>query len=294
LNHDSATRDGQETAALYALGALSQQEARAFDDHLRQGCQVCSAELAQFDQVVDLLGTAAVPFTPPPYLRDLIAVRIEKEAPEASPSSGAVIRFPEKQTAVHRGQPRTRSGLSILLPWAAAATLLIALGYIFTSWRSERQSLRAALDAEKGRASQTAEQAFDLKEELARTSALSDELTHINAILTSPQWRIITMAGQAPAPDSSAKVYWDLQGSRWVVTATLPPAPQGKVYQLWFVTGSEKISAGLITPDKRGHGFSVLQFPPKAAQLEAAAITLEPEGGSAQPTSPIYTLGKAS
>jgi anti-sigma-K factor RskA len=87
-------------------------------------------------------------------------------------------------------------------------------------------------------------------------------------------------------------VYWDVQGNRWVVTADLPPAPEGKVYQLWFVTPNEKISAGLITPDKSGHGFIIVPFPSSITELAAAAITLEPQGGSQQPTMPIYALGK--
>ena len=81
---------------------------------------------------------------------------------------------------------------------------------------------------------------------------------------------------------------------RWVVTANLPAAPAGKVYQLWFVTPDSKISAGLISTDQNGHGFAAVPFPSSITQLDAAAITLEPEGGSEQPTMPIYLLGKPS
>jgi hypothetical protein len=170
---------------------------------------------------------------------------------------------------------------------------LIGLAYTFASWRSERQSLRAALEQERGQASETAGQNVNLKDDLARKSALTEELNQINSVLSSPKWRMIQLIGQPASPDSVAKVYWDLQSNRWVVTADLPPAPQGMVYQLWFVTPTAKISAGLIKPDKSGHGFSVLPFPSSAAQLAAAAITLEPEGGSPQPTMPIYVLGNA-
>lgn len=294
MNHDCVTREGQETAALYALGALSQHEARAFDTHLHEGCPACYAELKRFDRVVGVLGTAARPVAPPGYLRDLLAVRIEREVSKAPAASGSVIPFPEKPSPVHRTPAPARSPLSrALLPWAVAAALLIALAYTFTTWRTQRQSLRAALDDERGQASETAGQNINLKEHLARESALSAELAEINSVLSSPQWRIIPLAGQEPAPESSAKVYWDVQANRWVVTADLPPAPEGKVYQLWFVTPSAKISAGLISPDKTGHAFSVVRFPSNVAQLAAAAITLEPEGGSQQPTMPIYALGKA-
>lgn len=286
MNHNRVTREGQETAALYALGALSQHEARAFDTHLHEGCPACYAELKQFDQVVGVLSTAVAPVAPPGYLRELLAVRIGREVSEAPAASGSVIPFPEKQSAIHRTPPPARSRFSgALLPWAAAAALLIALVYTFTSWQTDRRSQQAAIEP-------NSQENAELREQLGKERARSAELTEINSVLSSPQWRIIPLAGQAPAPNSSAKVYWDVQGNRWVVTADLPPAPEGKVYQLWFVTPAAKISAGLITPDKTGHGFTVLRFPSNLVQLAAAAITLEPEGGSQQPTMPIYTLGK--
>jgi anti-sigma-K factor RskA len=294
LNHHRITREGQETAALYALGALSQHEAHAFDIHLREGCPACYAELEQFDQVVGVLGTAAVPVGPPAYLRDLLTLRIEREAWEAPPASPSVLPFPEKAGAIHRKSAPKPSPTSVLLPWVAAAVLLIAFVYTFTTWRTERQSLRTALDQEKAQSSEALNENTNLKQQLAKEDAASAELDHINSVLSSPQWRIIPLAGQGLAPDSSARVYWDVQGNRWVVTADLPPAPEGKVYQVWFVTPTANISAGLISPNKTGHGFTVVQFPSNAAPLAAAAITLEPEGGSQQPTMPIYALGKVS
>ncbi len=294
LKHDHLTREGQETAALYALRALSQDEALAFDRHLQEGCLVCSAELEEFNRVVGVLGITTSAVTPPSYLRDLLTARIEREVSEAPAAAASVIPFPEKPSPIHRTPAPARARISrSLLPWAAAAALLIALGYTFIAWRSERQALRETLDQERAQASETIRSIVDLKEELAKKSALSDELAQINSVLSSPQWRIIPLTGQPPAPDSSAKVYWDVGASRWVVTADLPPIPKGKVFQLWYVTPSAKISAGLINPDKSGHAFSVIPFPSGVAPLDAVAITLEPEGGSEQPTLPIYALGKA-
>ncbi len=295
LNHDRLTREGQETAALYALGALSQHEARAFDLHLNEGCAACDSELKQFDQVVGLLGSAAAPAVPPGYLRDLLAVRIEREASEAPTVPASVIAFPEKPGAIFHNVAEASSPFGRLRwPWVIAAALLIALTYTFTAWRSERRSWQAALDQKKEQGSEALDQNTRLKEQLIKQSEMSTELAQINSVLNSSQWRIIPLAGQAPAPDSSAKVYWDVPDRRWVVTVDLPPAPAGKVYQLWCVTPSAKISAGLISPDKTGHGFAVVQSPSNASQLAAAAITLEPEGGSQQPTMPIYALGKVS
>lgn len=294
MNHHRVTREGQEIAALYALGALSQLEACAFEVHLREGCAACDTELKQFEQVVGVLGSVAAPIAPSAYLRDVLAARIEREVAETPPASATVIPFPEQAgiaeiTSAPASLPLSR----VWLPWAVAAALLIAFAYTLTAWQSERRSLQAAIERNKEAASALEENAR-LKEQLRKESATLTELAQVNSVLSSPQWRIIPLEGQEPSPTSFAKIYWDVQGKRWVVTAELPPAPEGKVYQLWIVTPEAKISAGLLRPDNDGHGFTVVELPPNINQLAAAAITLEPEGGSQQPTMPIYALGKAA
>jgi anti-sigma-K factor RskA len=296
LKHDSVTKESQETAALYALGGLSQHEARAFELHLKEGCDVCQVEFEQFTRLVSALGEAAAPVSPPGYLRDLLVARIEREASAAPAVSSSPAAFPEKPASFHPSPLPARSLFRRdLLPWAVAAALLLALAYSFTTWRLERRSLQSTLDQERAQTSEARGQNSRLKAELnEQAEEFSTELAQINSVLSSSRWRMISLAGQEPAPDASARIYWDVKGERWVVTADLPPAPEGKVYQLWFVTPEAKISAGLINPNTSGHGFVVVRFPSSIARIAAAAITLEPEGGSQQPTMPIYALGRIS
>jgi len=294
LKHDRVTTETQETAALYALGALSQQESQAFYLHLSEGCEVCKDELNQFDQVVGILGSAAPPATPSEYVRDLLTARIEREARKPRYTSGPVIALPEKAGRMKQFLGRVPSGRA-LVPWAVAAALLIAFAYTFISWRSERQSILATLDQERAQRYKYNDENASLKDQINKETELSTELAQINGVLSTSHFKIIYLAGQGPAPEATARVYWDIQGHRWVITANLPPAPQGKIYQLWFVTSSaEKVSAGLIKPDKSGHGFAVLSFPPTMTRVQKTAITLEPDGGSPQPTSDIYALGNVS
>jgi anti-sigma factor ChrR (cupin superfamily) len=51
--------DMTDLAAAYALGALTQHEARAFEEHLSEGCGRCRAELESFERTVSALGLAA-------------------------------------------------------------------------------------------------------------------------------------------------------------------------------------------------------------------------------------------
>lgn len=295
MKHQAINEEHQALAALYALDALSQREAASFEGHLREGCSVCLAELEGFETVTASLASDGIEASPGPYLRDVLTARIEREAQDPPERTGAsVIRFPEHSSARRSAADRGDQPLwKTVLPWALAASFLIALTVSFIAWRAERRELTGMVGSNQEEASSALKDNLELREKLKRESLRTDELNQINSVLASGQWRVLTLAGQEPAASASATVYWDVKGNRWVVSADLPPAPAGKAYQLWFVTPDAKISAGMINPDLNGHGFTVVRFPSNVTKLAAAAITLEPEGGSPQPTMPIYVLGKA-
>ena len=65
----------------------------------------------------------------------------------------------------------------------------------------------------------------------------------------------------------------------------LPPPPPGKVYQTWTLAkGATTMTPSLtFTPDARGS--ALIAIPVDAATTVATAISIEPAGGSLQPTS---------
>jgi hypothetical protein len=75
------------------------------------------------------------------------------------------------------------------------------------------------------------------------------------------------------------------RGSRiYLVLHTLPEPPRGKVYQAWtFAKGSGKAAPSpTFLPDARGVALVVLTADARATQ--EVEVTLEPEGGSKEPT----------
>lgn len=66
-----------------------------------------------------------------------------------------------------------------------------------------------------------------------------------------------------------------------ITTEDMVSAPTGKDYELWFIEGDEFVSAGLMpdAPDQ------TVVLDGSAAAAAAVGITVEPEGGSEQPTS---------
>jgi anti-sigma factor ChrR (cupin superfamily) len=78
MSEHAAAHEMTELAALYALGALSQSEARSFEEHLGEGCNACGAELESFEQTVRTLGFGAPEDEPPARLRAELVARVEK------------------------------------------------------------------------------------------------------------------------------------------------------------------------------------------------------------------------
>jgi anti-sigma-K factor RskA len=74
-----------------------------------------------------------------------------------------------------------------------------------------------------------------------------------------------------------------------VVTTGLPALPSGKVYQLWLIGKPKVVSAGLLPPAKDGRTPAVLAT--GVVKGDTLGLTVEPAGGSAQPTTtPILAL----
>jgi anti-sigma factor ChrR (cupin superfamily) len=74
-------------AALYALGSLEEEEARAFEAHVASGCDACAKELREFESVVASLGLGASAAEPHARAR---ACLLERVSADAVDESGAV------------------------------------------------------------------------------------------------------------------------------------------------------------------------------------------------------------
>jgi hypothetical protein len=99
--------------------------------------------------------------------------------------------------------------------------------------------------------------------------------------------------------DANARSFAQVLFSRsrgMVFSATRLPAPgAGKTYQLWLVTRGGAVSGGLIRPDRSGRVTLALETVPLSAdrRLAGAFVTLEPEGGSPQPSAePMMVRGQ--
>jgi anti-sigma factor ChrR (cupin superfamily) len=85
--HRFSQQEMTETASLYALGALSQWEARAFEEHLAEGCRECAAELQSFEETTRALGLAAHEARPPASVKERLLSLVAEEDGHAHASN---------------------------------------------------------------------------------------------------------------------------------------------------------------------------------------------------------------
>jgi anti-sigma-K factor RskA len=118
------------------------------------------------------------------------------------------------------------------------------------------------------------------------------ELQSAMGVLAAPDLVSIDLAGQAPAPQASARALWSRARGMVFTVSNLPPLPAGRVYQVWVVTAQAPISAGLLTPGPGGAEQTFFNTPPDIPPPAAVAVSIEPAGGVPAPTGEIYLVGK--
>lgn len=90
-----------------------------------------------------------------------------------------------------------------------------------------------------------------------------------------------------PGGASATLVRSDSEGRAVLVTQAMPAAPPGKVYQLWLdVPGRGMVPAGLMPPKAD----QAVLLDGDATAATGAGITVEPAGGSAEPTTDPIAL----
>ena len=77
MAHGRVTEDVLEQAAMYALGALDPDAAQAFEQHLREGCDVCESELRAFRETAALVGSSVPQFLPSARVRADLMARVQ-------------------------------------------------------------------------------------------------------------------------------------------------------------------------------------------------------------------------
>lgn len=214
------------------------------------GCEACALETVELRETAARLGLAAT-VRPAPELRAQVLDRIT-----------AV-----RQQTPHAPRPTRalRAGLRArtLSRWALAACLaaVTALGGT-TVWQHQ--------------------QAQDARGQAHRAAQAADEIA---AVLAAPDAR--TRAAELTGGATGTVTVSRSRDRAVFAVSGMAAAPTGKVYQLWFDDAGTMRSAGLL---ESGRGQQALLMKGPVDGASGMGITVEPSGGSEQPTSAPIAL----
>ena len=266
----SASDDSRLLSGAYALDAVSKEEAAEFETEMRSSEEL-RGEIAGLTDTAVVLGLSVPPAVPPPALRarllDLIdttpqlpaedaaqPTTQEAEAPAAAELPAVAERMPE---GAHQVPHRTRRRRPVLLLALAAVAVLLFGGGL-------------------------------LVDRVLFAPGSSQTTSAFSRIAGAPDAQ---RTEAAVAGGGTATVYWSrsLNESAVVLNGVQPPA--GHSLQMWVVSGATATSAGLFDPPA-GQNYEVMKGALDSKQR--VAVTVEPRGGSAQPTTkPIVVLPTA-
>jgi anti-sigma-K factor RskA len=260
--------DEQSLAAPYVLGALDVPERKDFEAHLAV-CPLCREEVRSLTRVVDALALSVPQHTP----------RAELRARVLAVATGA-----RSDGSVQAPDSRTRSRIRAWLPLAAAIVIALALGFYARQLQVRVATLEVRLgDAER--------RASGFQRDMLEARRVADQTQTAMTVLAAPDLVRIDLAGQAAAPQATARALWSRNRGMVFTTTNLPPARAGRVYQVWVVTKTAPVSAGLLVPDPSGRATVYFDTPADIAPPVAIAVTDEPAGGVPAPTGDRYLIG---
>ena len=102
------------------------------------------------------------------------------------------------------------------------------------------------------------------------------------AMTETSDWATVKLAGVKNAPDAKMLVYWNKTNKNVLINysaMTLPKTDPSHEYQLWALVDGKPVSLGVFGNDKE----AVKQME-TIEKAQAFAVTIEPTGGSANPT----------
>lgn len=166
--------------------------------------------------------------------------------------------------------------------WVAAASIILLAGSVF--WAVSTNNKYKELQQANTQLEQ------DLNESKENYALLQAD----KEMLTKPGMKMVALKGTAVAPQAYTTVYWDTTGASkdvYLLINNLPQPASDKQYQLWALLDGKPIDLGVV--DYEISKKKLLVKAQNVQNAQAFAITLEPKGGSVNPTlDQMYVMGQ--
>ena len=212
-------------------------------------------------------------------------------APEAAPSQELKDRLMRSVGADAKVVPMIAPKKAATPFWLWAAVAALVLLTVYSSWQAHNLQVQITQMNEQARAE------TQKREGLEQELAASQQEARMRAIVTNPEsTRIMLMPSQKDMPTLEAK--WHSELGLVVTGYQVPKLSGNRVLQLWLIPkdkGAKPMPSITFWPERNGKFAKLVADPPESMpDVKALAITEEPAGGSAQPTSTPIWVGTVS
>lgn len=170
------------------------------------------------------------------------------------------------------------SNLKLWRTWAIAATVSsIMFLYLWQTTEIQRMSL--------------SDQFEQVKQELSRSEAENTHFASMQKMLLDPDCEFIKLDASDKKMPYLARVMWNNKTGEVMVSAeTIPDLSEEQDLQLWALVDGKPINAGVITLNNENLSKQKMSV----SKADVFAVTIEPKGGSAEPTlSNLILISKA-
>lgn len=261
----------------YVFGRLNPGNRKQFEAHLATGCIQCRTELSGLYEATALLPLLLRQETPPSGGQQRLLGRIASKKPE-QPHSERPQQQRSEQPQQQREKPATLS-LGPERPWYLYASIVIGILLIIALIIFVNQLVGTVGSQER------------------KISELQNERQQVQeavGILQAERVEMLSLASVVPGEAMYGKVLWDpARLTALLQTSNLPAEPEGKQYQLWILKGKKYYSVGVFDVIAgKSNTLNTMPLPVgDTKEIEGISVTLEPKGGSSQPTGTIQLSG---
>ena len=254
-----------ELLPFYALDALNDEERELVDSYLAEHPEA-REQMNDLHAGASMLPYGIPPVEPPRQVKESLMRRVNADAEARLHSSMSIPSQPSRRASWFENLFQVMSlGAAV-----AAMIWVIVLNTQVSRLQNEIAGLHDTIAAQ------------------------SNSLDQIIANLpkSSPSNVItISLKGTEAQPHAHGQLIADpKEQSAVLIVAGLPKLEANKTYQVWLIAGNKPVSAGLLTVDENGQGVVIVTSQEAISSFKSLGISVEPEGGSPQPTGEIVVL----
>ena len=273
----------KELLPFYVLGTLTADERDQVEAYL-QNNPGANEWVEQMTLVTTALPRYADLVDASPQVKKLLMERVQEHTNEQQIPAGK-FGFIERQRQVF-----VPKGGNMMQPAMVVLSLVIAIASL--AWALLMVNRASALNQE----------ITNLQEKLASQEQLINNLQEqlvneqqVIALISAPGTETFDITGTDLQPQARGRLFVKPNSQTGsLVLSGLTPLETGSVYQLWLIQGDLPVAAGVFTVDAQGQATLQLQAVQAISSYDALGVSVEPEGGSQQPTGDIVIFSALS